>query len=563
LRPVYNWVSPCFGRGFVATRCRRELPRFAAMQGGGRTAVMQPTEPGLSHYLHVLRRGLWIVVLTVAIVTGVAVYASIRQTKLFRASADVFLGTQSLASTVSNVPVPSTDPVRAAATQADLARTPTVADQALKLAHLTDRSAVALLSQSTVTAAANADILTFTVTDPRPRVTERLAETYATAYAHYRRQLDTAAIQQARKDVERRLAQLQSLGGQNSAAYANLFEKDQELSTLQLLQGSNTLLVRSATAAVQIQPRPLRNGALGAMLGLVLGIGLVFLRDALNTRVRTAAEVQERLDMPLLGRLPEPSRRLRARNQLVMLAEPRNAAAEAFRIVATNLELVNLEPSARTIMFTSATGDEGKSTTVANLAIALARAGRRVALVDIDLRRPALAGLFSLDDHVGLTTVALGRAPLEDVLAPVSLSFIDPKADVDRLAITTTQGVLEVLPVGPPPPNPAEFVGSNALAAILSELEQRADLVLLDAPPILDLSDAMTLSSRVDGLVVVTKLSAIRRPTLQELHRVLAGAPITKLGFVLTGASATATYGAGGYGYGHSSDMRTRSETTA
>ena len=172
---------------------------------------MQPVAPGLSHYIHVLRRGLWIVLLTVAIVTGTVVYASLRQAKLYRASADVFLGTQSLASTVSNVPVPSTDPVRQAATQADLARTPTVADQALHLAHLSDRSAVALLSHSTVSAATNADILTFSVTDPRPRVAELLAETYATAYAHYRRQLDTAAIVPARRDVERRLAQLQRL----------------------------------------------------------------------------------------------------------------------------------------------------------------------------------------------------------------------------------------------------------------------------------------------------------------------------------------------------------------
>jgi capsular exopolysaccharide synthesis family protein len=301
------------------------------------------------------------------------------------------------------------------------------------------------------------------------------------------------------------------------------------------------------------------------MLGLVLGVGLVFLRESLNTRVRTDAEVQERLDMPLLGRLLEPSRRLRARNQLVMLAEPQHAAAEGFRIVATNLELVNLERSARTIMFTSATHAEGKSTTVANLAIALARTGRRVVLVDLDLRRPALAGLFSLDDQAGLTTVALGRAHLDEVLAQVPLSYLNHEENIERSAINAIQGSLEVLPVGPPPPNPAEFVGSNALAAILAELEQRADLVLLDTPPILDLSDAMTLSSRVDGLVVVTKLSAIRRPTLQELHRVLAGAPITKLGFVLTGTAAGATYSAGGYGYGYgdSSDTRTRSETTA
>jgi capsular exopolysaccharide synthesis family protein len=511
----------------------------------------------------VLRRGLWIVLLTVALATGAAVYTSLRQTKLYSSSADVFLGTQSLASTVANVAAPSTDPVREAATQAELARTPAIAVQALRLAHISDRSAAALLSASTVSASATADILTFTVTDHRPRVAELLAETYATAYARYRRQLDTAAIVRARRDVERRLAQLKDLGDQRSAAYTDLFEKDQELSTLQLLQGSNTLLVRSATPAVQIQPRPVRNGVLAAVLGLMLGCGLVFLRDALNTRVRTAAEVQGRLDLPLLGRLPEPSRRLRGKNRLVMLSEPQGPAAEAFRIVATNLELVNLERHARTILFTSATHGEGKSTTVANLAIALARTGRRVALVDVDLRRPSLAGLFSLDDGAGLTTVSLERAQLDDVLVSVPLFDVKPNKSDDESTTSTTQGALEVLPVGPLPPNPAEFVGSQALASILAELEERADLVLLDTPPILGLSDTITMSSRVDGLVVVTKLSEIRRPVLQELHRVLAGAPITKLGFVLTGASAGASYDAYGYGYHDTGEKIVRSESTA
>lgn len=551
------------GRTQRTTSQRRTFPGSQKSEGKIAIAV-HSTELGLTHYLHVLRRGLWIILLTVALVTGAAVYTSLRQEKLYRSSADIFLGTQNLAQSVSNIQVPYTDPVRAAATQVDLARTPAVAVQALKLAHLSSRSADALLSQSTVSAATNADILTFSVTDPLPRVAETLAETYATAYAQYRRQLDTASIVQARRDVERRLTQLKSLGGQNSAAYANLFEKDQQLSTLQLLLGSNTLVVRSATTAVQIQPRPFRNGALAAVLGLILGCGLVFLRDALNTRVRTPAEVQERLDgLPLLGRLPEPSRRIRANNQLVMFAEPQNQAAEACRIVATNLELANLERSAKTILFTSASNGEGKSTTIANLAIALARSGRRVALVDLDLRRPALAGLFSLEDRVGLTTVALGRAQLDDVLTPISLFYVNPNEKTEPTAISTSQGVLEVLPVGPPPPNPAEFLGSSTLATILAELEQRADLVLLDTPPILGLSDTMTLSSRVDGLVVVIKLSEIRRPTLQELHRVLAGAPIAKLGLVLTGASPGATYGAYGYGYQDSSKRSARSETTA
>ena len=116
---------------------------------------------------------------------------------------------------------------------------------------------------------------------------------------------------------------------------------------------------------------------------------------------------------------------------------------------------------------------------------------------------------------------------------------------------SSTPGALSVLPVGPLPPNPAEFVSSHALVSLLADLASRADLVLIDAAPILNLSDTMTLSARVDGFVVVARLPFLKRSTLHELHRVLSAAPAAKLGFVLTGASVGETYGAYGYGYGH------------
>ena len=488
---------------------------------------MHASEPGIAHYLQVLRRGWWIIALTVALTTSVAVYESKRQIALYNSSADALLSTQNLAATVSNVPAQSADPIRNAATQADLARTPAVAQRALRLARLENRSPLSLLSLSSVSPAANADILTFSVTDQSPQVAERLAGAYATAYTQYRRKLDTAAIVNARREIQNQLAKLQAQGEQQGVVYANLFEKDQQLRTTQALLGSNALLVRAASGAAQTQPRPTRNGALAAMLGLVLGVGLVLLRDALNTRVRTPGEVQTRLDLPQLGRIPEPPRRLRSGKGIVMLTDP---AAEPFRILAANLDFVNLERNARTIMFTSATHGEGKSTTVANLAVALARGGRRVILADLDVRKPSLNDLFELGERPGITTVALGQASLDEVLVPIPL--LDPGASNDRPGNGSTQGMAGVLPVGPLPPNPAEFVGSHALATLLAELEQRADLVLIDTPPILDLSDAMTLSARVDGLVVVTRLPVAKRAMLTELHRVLATAPTMKLGVV-------------------------------
>ena len=143
------------------------------------------------------------------------------------------------------------------------------------------------------------------------------------------------------------------------------------------------------------------------MLGLMLGIGLAFARDALDTRVRSAAEIGDRLQTTLLARIAAPPRALRRRNRLVMIASPHSAQAEAFRMLRANLEFVNLDRGARSIMVTSALEKEGKSTTVANLAVALARAGKKVALVDLDLRRPAIATFFALPYSLpGVTNIA-------------------------------------------------------------------------------------------------------------------------------------------------------------
>ncbi|MBA3348415.1 MAG: AAA family ATPase [Actinobacteria bacterium] len=329
--------------------------------------------------------------------------------------------------------------------------------------------------------------------------------------------------------------------------YRDLLGQAQNLRTIELLQ-ARAAVVREATFANQVAPAPKRNAVLGGLLGLLLGLGLAFLWNALDRRIRTQGEVERMLGIPLLARLPAPGRALRRGDRLAMLHEPSDVSAEAVRRLRTNFELANLDGDARVIMVTSAGPDEGKSTTIANLAVALARSGRSVALVELDLRRPALAAFFRLGGRPGLTDVALRRIKLEDALVPVQLSPLGAISRNGRNVGTSDEG-LHVLPSGLLPADPGEFVGTQAVARLLDELRRDHDFVLVDAPPLLAVVDAMTLSTRVDAVFAVVRLGLVNRPMLEDLGRGLEASPAKKLGFVLTGTDDRKMYGSTSYGY--------------
>jgi tyrosine-protein kinase len=499
----------------------------------------------LRDYVAVLRRRKWIVLGAVVLVPLVAMPLSALQEPRFEASSLVLLKRQSLAATVTGSQDPNLleDPLLLGRTQAQVAQVPALAARVLRAAGIPNRSASDFLASSRVTPVAQTDVvLRFTVGDRDPTVAARLATAYAQEYILYRRERDTAAYRAARRQLEERMRKLRDSGvATDSIVYGSLLEKHQTLVTLAELQLSNASVLRAAEGAVQISPRTRLAGILGLFVGIVLGIGLAFLREAFDRRVRPEDDFDSVLDLPLLGRLPAPPRRAE-QGELAMISRPSTQEAESFRLLRANLELANVARQARTIMVTSASPGEGKTTTIANLAVALARAGRSVALIDLDTRNPSLDRIFGLGKRVGLADVVLDDVPLADALTRVPLAAAG-MIDASGTAPVVAQGTLDVLPVGTTPSIPAELVGSSAVAKILDELTEAADVVLVDAPPLLAMSDAVTLGARVDAVLVAVRLNVTDREILDDLARALKACPCAKLGYVLTGAEPHKGYG--------------------
>lgn len=501
--------------------------------------------------LATLRRGTPLVLITTAIVTLLAVAASLRQESLYEATADVFISAQPTNNNAAGaLSFLSSDPQRVLATQADVARVPQVAALAVKDGPAGVRPSE-LLGSSSVTADPNADVLSFSVTDPDPDMARRLANAYAGGFVAYRRRQDTGSLRQARSELDQRIANLRASGaGSNDPTLGKLLQDSQRLRTRELLQSSNSSIGNPASGAAKVQPRPVRDGFLGAFLGLALGIGLVFVRNALNTRVRSASEIEERLGIPLLGRVAPPPKRLAQSNRLAVIEEPHSTQSEAYRMLATNIELINLDRGAKSFMVASAVRGEGKSTTAASLAVTFARRGLHVILMEADLRRPVLRKMLLLDDGPGLTDVALGRADLEQALASTRVSDDE---SLPTNGAGSGPGVLEVLEAGPAPSSPPEFLKSQPVAQIVSRLSDRGDLLIIDTPPLLQVSDAMTmmLTAKIDCVMIAARIGTVRRQAIDEVKRTLDSAPVVKLGFFATGEQAHEEY-TGGYGYYYS-----------
>jgi tyrosine-protein kinase len=541
-----------------------------------RTSVDDQRPPdgsdSVREYLAVVGRHKLAVLLSVLVTTTAAFVYSMNQTPVYEASASVLVTTGGAANVLSDIPgiAPSTDPTRFAATQVGLARLP-VARRTVVATGLQE-SESAFLGRSSVTPQSDADILQFTVRHGSSEIATSLATAYGRQFTQYRNELDVQALRSTRASVARALAELARQGESNSALYLQLKQDLRRLDTAEALKGSAAVLVQPAVGATQVTPRTKRNVMVGFILGLVYGLGLAFLIERFDTRVRTAEQIETALSLRALGELPEPPKSKDGRSS--MLSLPHGPYAEGVRTLRANFEFVTHSSPPRTLMLTSAEQGEGKTTVAVDLALALARSGRKVALCDLDARAPRLGGALGLDQRLrhGLADVAIDGDQLDRVLVPVSWSSTPAHLELDRAGEPVSsdrwtpavdcsdrrtpaaarsvpigvddEGRLNVLTFGSRrPSDPGDFVGSAAVRRIVEQLASDHDLVIIDTPPLLPVSDARSISEYVDAALLVCGLKTTRSRNLRALRKILAILPVPVLGVVVTGVDPLPGYG--------------------
>lgn len=292
-----------------------------------------------------------------------------------------------------------------------------------------------------------------------------------------------------------------------------------------------------------VSPKPARNIALGLVLGLMLGLGAALLRDLLDTSIKGERDVKDVTDDTIIGGIIYDADS--AKRPLIVQADPHGPRAEAFRALRTNLQFIDAATHPRSMTFTSSLPGEGKTTSTANLAISMAAAGSRVCIVEADLRRPRMLQYMGMEGSVGLTNVLIGQADLADVLQPFGSANI------------------QVLGAGQIPPNPSELLGSEAMSRTVRELENMFDYVILDAPPLLPVTDAAVLSTITGGVVVVVGCDIVHKEQLTRALSSLQSVNGNVLGLVLNRVPVKGAHAESYYyreGYAPLSADRTRKE---
>ncbi len=445
----------------------------------------------LRDYLRIVRRRWPLIVAVLVMTVGAAALITAQMTPQYRSTAQLFVSTS--ADTGSDAYQGGLFSTQRVASYADLVRGKELAQRVIDAKRL-DLTPSELSAKVTASAIPDTVLLEISVTDPDPATARQLTQTYSEQLAALVSDLETPP---GRKTPVLKATIVDS---------ANL-----------------------PTGAVS--PQPVRNLALAAVLGLLLGFGIAVLRDLLDTTVKTADDVAQASGASIMAGIAYDSDT--SKRPLVSSLTSHEPRVEAFRVLRTNLQFVTIDTARKAFVVTSSVPREGKSTTAVNTAITMALTGKNILLVDGDLRRPQMASMLGLENSVGVTTVLLGKIALADAIQKHETGLH-----------TLTSGII--------PPNPAELLQSQAMHDLLDELRGTYDAIVIDAPPLLPVTDAALLAGQTDGALLVVRHGKTTRDQLHAAHDRLAGVGANTLGVVFNMVPTKRRDGYGyGYGYGY------------
>jgi tyrosine-protein kinase len=503
----------------------------------------EPRELEFRDYLRVLRRRKGTIALTVLVVVGAALVFSFVQTPVYESTAEVIVQPRSSQQIVTpQANQSATDAQRAIDTEIKVLQSRTVQDAVRKkLGRVPDMSA---------SAAGATDVIALSARSTNAKQAARDANAYARSYLEVRRKQSVDDFLSAGKEVQAKVTDLQrqldtlalpSATNPNLDAQRNSLEQQQAFYRQQLDQlqvsaqisqsGGGQVVSRAITPSSPVEPKTLRNGALALVLGLLLGVGFAFLRDYLDDSIRSKEDLERATGgLPVVGLIPAVSNWKNHKSAfLVTAAKPSSPAAEGYRTLRTSVQFLGLDHPIRSLLVTSPTKEEGKTTTVTNLAVSLAQIHQRVILIDCDLRRPRIHQFFRLSNASGFTSVLLGTDPLAEAIQPAK-----------------GYPSLAVLASGPPPPDPSELLSSQRTRDLLDALRSRCDILLIDSPPVLPVTDPLVLAALADTTLLVVSADQTSKRAVSRAVEVLTQVDTPLMGTVLNGVGPEAWYA---YGY--------------
>lgn len=479
----------------------------------------------LERALRVLRRRWPLILLCVVLVAASAFGFSEQQTRQYTASAALLFRNPALDQQASGLtPVSNADPQMDTATNIELVKLGDVGRRAAQvLGHgLTAKQVNAAVS---VSPQGQTNVASVTATWTDPGLAAAIANTYTRQFISARQQIDRGNLQKALSLVDKQLAALspqQRAGTQGQA----LADRAESLRILTSLQTGNAEFAQSATSpSSPSSPKVTRNTVLGAVVGLLLGLGLAFLLERLDRRLKESSDLEDVFGLPLLATVPESGAyaRLASRSDGDRAGALPVAGIEVFRMLRARLRYFNVDRDVRSVLVTSAASGDGKTTVVENLAEAAATMGSRVLIIEADLRKPALAQRLGLRAAPGLAATLISPVPAEELPRVVQEVHLDAPENGPR-----APEPISVLVAGPQPPNPAELIESHAMENVLAWATEHYDLVLLDTPPLSVVSDAIPLLRKVNGVMIVSRLGKNTREGAARMREELTslGAPV-------------------------------------